>query len=258
MTAVCLDLAKEATPLPADLYLVGGGIYPQREITLEALEVIRRAKVYTILPSRGMKTFLECQGIAFEDISHVCVGGRKRAEIYRAIAGFVLERASESTPIAYVSYGHPMWLDDPAMLIVRGARERNISTCIVPGVSFVDMILARRSIAIGSTGVRVLTAARLVSDNIALDTRVPTFLAQIAALGLDEAPSPADIALDRIAPLIDRLLQFYPAGHLVTLCDSDEIGAGPVFVDLPLCTLPISIEGLSYATTLYVPPLASK
>lgn len=241
----------------ADIYLVGSGIFPEREMTLEAVAALERSEICTILPTSNLRSFLDRCGFQFHDISHLYEEGKSRSAIYHDIATYIVERASQVSPLSYLTYGHPMWLDDPARLIIEGARSKGLSAYVIPGISFLDTILASKPVAIGPSGVRVSEASAVVRTGIELDAKVPTFIAQLGALGVEETRITSTVELNQIAPLIEILLRYYPPEHLVTLCDSDETGTVPIFLDLPLCTLPIALEGLTNATTLYLPAVVS-
>jgi uncharacterized protein YabN with tetrapyrrole methylase and pyrophosphatase domain len=239
----------------ADLYLIGCGILPARDVTLEALSILRQVVSYTMLPSPSLRSFLESNRFDFVNIEHLYEKGKERAKIYADVATHVLEKAAKERPIAYLTYGHPMYLDEPVRLMLAGAPASGLRTHVVPGVSFVDSVIARLPVVVGPAGFQVISADPLVEGTASIDTSRPILVAQIGSFRMPTANGERVLAPALLAPLMERLLGQYPADHRVTFCDLDESGAEPLFLTIPLCAWSLAANGINYATTIYIPPI---
>jgi uncharacterized protein YabN with tetrapyrrole methylase and pyrophosphatase domain len=255
-------MPQSCSPLPdhppievADLYLIGCGILPARDITMEALSILRRVVSYTTLPSPNLRSFLESNRLDFVNIEHLYEKGKERAKIYADVAAHVLEKAAKERPIAYLTYGHPMYLDEPVRLMLAGAVVGGLRTRVVPGVSFVDSVIARLPLVVGPAGFQVISADPLVEGTAAIDPSRPTLVAQIGSFRMPTADGERALAPALLEPLMDRLLGQYPADHRITFCDLDESGAEPLFLTVPLCAWSLAANGINYATTIYIPPV---
>jgi uncharacterized protein YabN with tetrapyrrole methylase and pyrophosphatase domain len=237
-----------------DLYIIGCGIIPERDITLETKEVLSRSTSYCVFGNPNIRPFLDHHRFAYVDLSSIYRPGKRRSVIYHEAATRIVDAAQRSPPVSYLTYGHPTMLDDIAAEILLRSGEFGLSAVVLPGVSFIDWLLAKRPLAIGRVGLRLLVADALVSESVSLDARVPTFIAQIVTFASHEPTDDMVLARRDFDALTDRLLRHYPPDHMVTICDLGESGDEPVFIDLPLCTWTLAVQGLTYATTLYVPP----
>lgn len=240
----------------ADLYLVSYGINPARDITLESLQLLRCSRgIYTILNSPILSSFLREHAIDFQDLTDMYAEGESRATIYRTIAGFVLRHALATPGICYLTYGHPMCFDEPVRLMLNGARKLKLSTYVSPAASFLDVILAFHRIPIGSTGLQLFDAASLVNGGIRMNDSLPAFVANIGAFNDDKAHGSSPVPFEHISTLVEYIRSFYSPSHMLFLFDSDHTGYKPVALQIPLCVLPLVSEGITYTTTLYIPPL---
>lgn len=240
---------------PIDVYIAGCGIVPMRDITLETLAILKRSTSYSIFGNPNIKPFLEHYNLTYVDLSAMYRWGEFRSIGYYAVAERIVDVAVQSPPVTYLTYGHPTLLDDIAREILRRSKARGLLCAVVPGVSFIDWLVAKRPISIGRAGLRLVVAAELISQGMTLDAKVPTFIAQIAARAGRQPADTERSQIDDCAALTDHLLQYYPPTHVVTVCDLDASGCEPIFIDLPLLAWTLTAPGLTYATTLYVPPL---
>ncbi len=248
--------SPESPPIKtADLYLIGCGILPARDVTLEALSILRQVVSYTTLPSPNLRSFLESNGLDFVNIEHLYEKGKERAKIYADVAAHIFEKATRERPVAYLTYGHPMYLDEPVRLMIAGAPARGLRTHVVPGVSFVDSIIARLPLVVGPAGFQVISADPLVEGTASINPWRSTLVAQIGSFRIPTADGEQALAPALLAPLMERLLEQYPADHRITFCDLDESGAEPLFLTVPLCAWSLAADGVNYATTIYIPPI---
>lgn len=121
----------------ADLYIASYGINPIRDFTLENLEIVKSCtRVYAIATNPNLFSFLRRHDIEFEDITKLYAEGKPRLHIYKNISAFIIEQAINTPGICYLTYGNPMFLDEPVQFILADARNRNLITYMPPSVSF--------------------------------------------------------------------------------------------------------------------------
>ena len=236
-----------------DLYILSYGLNPYRDMTLQTYQYLRECPEVYVIADRQLSSFLESHGIHYTDITYIYEKGSRREQIYQNIASFIIERASSSSGVCYLTYGNPMLFDRPCQLILERAKKLGLSTCLIPALSFLDSILTYLQISIDTWGLAVYEATRLVLENIEIDNRVPCFIAQAGSFANMYARGNEANKQDTLYPLVDYLRRFYPADHLITLCDSDQIGQDLLFCKVPLCLLPLLTDGITNATTLYIP-----
>lgn len=236
-----------------DLYILSYGLNPYRDMTLQSYQYLRECPEVYVMADRQLFSFLESHGIRYTDITHLYETGMRREQIYQNIANFIIKRASSGSGICYLTYGNPMLFDRPCQLILERAKKLGLSTCLIPALSFLDAILTNLQISIDTRGLAVYEATRLVLENIEIDNRVPCFIAQAGSFANMYARGNEANKQDTLHPLVNYLRRFYPADHLITLCDSDETGQDLLSCNIPLCLLPLLADGITNATTLYIP-----
>jgi uncharacterized protein YabN with tetrapyrrole methylase and pyrophosphatase domain len=242
-----------ATESKYDIYILSYGLNPYRDMTLQTLEYLQRCTEVYVIANKQISAFLESHYIHYVDIGHMYKKDMKREKIYQNIASFVIEQVRNKSGICYLTYGNPMLFDKSCQLILERATKLGLSICLVPALSFLDVLLVYIQVPIDTWGFTVYEATRLVNDEIILDKRVPCFIAQIGSFRNIYARGDEATPQEALYPLVDYLRRFYSADYIVTLCDSDESKQGMLFLEIPLCLLPLVADGLTNATTLYIP-----
>lgn len=244
--------------MKTNIYIVSYGICPYRDISIKALKILKKcSEVYVLMSSSTLASFLSENSIKYTDITYIYSEGKKRTDVYNEIARFVIKRAEKIETICYFTYGDPMLFDSPSQLIIEAAKSSGLSVSVIPGISFVNFILASLQISIGTEGIAVYEATRLVRDKIAIDKRVHCLVAQVGTFNSEYVNRSETIECENLSLLVDYLRIFYPANHLVTLCHSDSINESITSIETPLCLIPLFAESTDYSTTLYIPRLVS-
>lgn len=236
-----------------DLYILSYGLHPSRDMTLQTFEYLTQCSEVYVMINRQLSAFLESHHIPYTDIAFMYKEGLKREQIYQDIATFIIEQAKQRDNICYLTYGNPMLFDKPCQIILEQAQRLDLAICLVPALSFLDLMLTKLQIPIGTWGLCIYEATRLVWDNIAIDNRIPCFIAQIGGFADLYARGDKLHQPEEFSALIDYLRRFYSSDHLVTLCDSDETGQDLLSCTVPLCLLSLLAPGINAASTLYIP-----
>lgn len=238
------------------IQLIGYGLWPERHLTLEGIDALKKADHICCLGhSDSIYHWLRSVGLPFSDLRKQYELNRLRSEIYRRIAEHVFREAADYKVIAYLTYGHPLFFESPSRMLLDLARERGIQTEVFPGVSFLDTFLAAHRISVNSRGYTVMTAEACAAGKIHVDARVPLILAQLGVLGHRRArPNTARQARSYVR-LAEWLGTIYPASHRVVLFDNDSTGSGLIHEQIQLGQLPAYAHLFSYSTSVYIPPI---
>ncbi|MBI4789848.1 MAG: MazG family protein [Chloroflexi bacterium] len=173
--------------------------------------------------------------------------------IYSAIADDIVKRGAKRA-VLYAVPGHPLFGETSVQKILAQARDKNIPTRVVAGLSFVDAACAALALDPLARGLQVSDATDLAQQHFPqLDPDQPALVGQLYSRAVA-----SDCKL--------TLLVLFPPEHAITLIDAAGTPEQRI-VNLPLAELDHSehwatnedratIKDRPYLmTTLYVPPL---
>ena len=183
---------------------------------------------------------------------------------YQRIAQEICTLAEQHPPVLYAVPGHPLIGEATVQLILQQARERDLSTSIVAGLSFLEPVCAALELDPFTSGMQMIDAtdlAALRSDEIA-GKIIPTIPLLVAHIYHQRQASAVKLALGECYPDEWPVKMVRSAG----LAASETVGergrdkprsyitAGETVIEMPL----YEIDRKSLANhfnTLYVPPL---
>ncbi|GAB4576452.1 MAG: nucleoside triphosphate pyrophosphohydrolase [Anaerolineae bacterium] len=214
--------------------IVGLGPGNPDQITLEAWRTLERATTVLLwseqhipvaaLPAGPRYRLLEAEIEASDDW-------------VAAVAAAVLRHEE----VVFAVPGSPSVLDDVVAVIRREARERDREVRLVPGMSFLEPVMARLQLE-GEQGLQLCSAPAVAAmHHPPLQPDVPALLPALDSQAVAK----------RVQAV---LLNQYPPDHEVTLVHAAGTDRETV-ESLPLAKLAQS-EAIGATTTLYVPPLA--
>ena len=184
--------------------------------------------------------------------------------LYQRIAQEICTQAEQHPPVFYAVPGHPLIGEASVQLILQQARERDLSTSIVAGLSFLEPVCAALELDPFTSGIQMIDAtdlAALRSDEIA-GKIIPTIPLLVARIYHRRQASAVKLALG----------ECYPDEWPVKLVRSTDLTAsetvgkqggdkprpyittGETVIEMPL----YEIDRASLANhfnTLYIPPL---
>jgi 16S rRNA (cytidine1402-2'-O)-methyltransferase len=125
--------ASDAPPLPAGLYLVATPIGSADDVTLRALDILRRAAVIAAEDTRRTRQLLDIHGVA--------LGGRPIIPYHdhngAAQRPGLLARIADGQAVALVSDAGTPLVADPGWRLAREAIDRGLPVTAAPGASAV-------------------------------------------------------------------------------------------------------------------------
>ncbi len=227
--------------------LLGLGPGNPNALTLEAREALEQAsEIY--LRTRDHPTVAALpKHLKTHSFDHLYETLTDFDAIYAAIADDILARG-ERGDVLYAVPGHPLFGETSVQKILTRAREKNIATRIIAGVSFVDAACAALALDPLARGLQVVDATDLARQHFPrLDPDQPALIGQVYHRAVA-----SDCKL--------TLLVLYPPDHAVTRVDAAGTPQQKIET-LPLAELDhadywATTRDRPYnLTTLYVPPL---
>jgi uncharacterized protein YabN with tetrapyrrole methylase and pyrophosphatase domain len=241
---------------PYDIVIVGLGIAGVHQITREAEETIRRCnQTFVTDPAPGVADYLSGVSPHLVNLASWFKPGVHRLLIYRAIAAEIVTAAVERSPVCFATYGHPKVYSYPTVLIQRAAAILDLRTTVLPGISFIDTLLADLGIDPGFDGLQIYEATDLLIRRRPLQTDVGCVIAQATVVGAsDECQALTNASnLDRLQKY---LLAFYPPEHQAVIVVSKAHPLlEPILQRTPLGSLAANLAKVANGATLYLPPL---
>ncbi|HYX50430.1 MAG TPA: SAM-dependent methyltransferase, partial [Ktedonobacteraceae bacterium] len=168
--------------------------------------------------------------------------------LYLRIAQEIFTQAEQHHPLIYAVPGHPLIGEASVKLILQKARERNLRTRIVAGLSFLEPVCAALELDPFASGLQIIDATDLASltpDEIA-GKIIPTVPVVIAHIYHRRLASSVKLALG----------ECYPDEWPVKLVSSIDLTASEAVQEMPLYELDHNNPANEF-NTLYVPPLSA-
>jgi uncharacterized protein YabN with tetrapyrrole methylase and pyrophosphatase domain len=146
----------------------------------------------------------------------------------------------------------------PTVLIQRAAAVLDLRVRVLPGVSFLDTLLADLGIDPGFDGLQLYEATDLLVRRRPLQTDVGCVIAQ-ASVVASPAEGQATDHGKNLAKLQDYLLGYYPADHdVVIVTSSTHPLLEPLLQKARLGSLVKALAHTAYSGTLYLPPVGRR
>ncbi|MGZ3608980.1 MAG: nucleoside triphosphate pyrophosphohydrolase [Ktedonobacteraceae bacterium] len=168
--------------------------------------------------------------------------------LFQRIAQEIFSQVEQYHTVVYAVPGHPLIGEASVRLILQQARERNISTRIVAGLSFLEPVCAALELDPFTSGVQIIDAtdlAALRSDEVAGKV-IPTVPLLVAHIYHRTLASDVKLALG----------ECYPDVWPVKLVSSIDRTGSETVVEMPLYELDHTNLANQF-NTLYAPPLAA-
>lgn len=241
------------------VYLVGLGVKAGIQITLEAIQALKRVdKIYIIHSSDEFKQDIKKHyNENLIDCASFFEGETERAKVFRIIAKTIIKEALDNTnmKIAFAVMGNPLFLVSACEYLIAAEEDFGLKLQVISGVSTFDTVLSDLKIDVGY-GASMYDSTLFLSDNVSPVTNIPLLLFQIATTN-NTILNKGDIPTNILQPLIDKLILFYGAEHEVTFVTSSHhvfMSSKKIKIKLKDVLNSSDIK-LFDRPTLYVPPL---
>jgi uncharacterized protein YabN with tetrapyrrole methylase and pyrophosphatase domain len=236
------------------LIVVGTGIRTVGHLTTEAIAWLRQADkvLYVVGDPVAEASIKELNPEGAESLAGFYVEGKPRIETYQQMIERTLECVRSGMLTCMACYGHPGVFVYPSHEAIRRARAEGYRAKMLPGISAEDCLFADLGIDPAMTGCQSYEATDFFVNGRKIDPTSSVILWQIGVVG-DVTFKKYGYDLSAMPLLVERLLQYYPAGHVAYVYEAAVFpGCEPVITPLPVSWL--GHTALSAASTLYIPP----
>src|SRR6266567_3468915 len=184
--------------------------------------------------------------------------------LYQRIAQEICTQAEQHSSVLYAVPGHPLIGEASVQLILQQARERDLSTSIVAGLSFLEPVCAALELDPFTSGMQMIDATDLValrSDEIA-GKIIPTIPLLVAHIYHRRQASAVKLALGECYPDEWPVKLVRSTGLTASETVGEQGGdkprpyitAGETVIEMPLYEIDRNSLA-NHFNTLYVPPL---
>jgi hypothetical protein len=239
-----------------EIVVVGVGMRGARHLTIEAMDAIASADVVYHLVT-GIEAVNQLQQL--NPRTHSLAGmyreGALDLEVYGRIVSFLLAQGLAQRRVVFAVMGHPSVYVAATHLLKEHGPRWGVRVAVLAAVSAIDVLLLSMASDIGSTGLQILDANRLVTYRLSPDARVPALVFQVGCFGSGFITRSKANDPGRLAPLAQYLAEFYPPGHQIELVEC-EMGYPHLETRhwLTLAELARAGHLVTYNTTLVLPP----
>ncbi len=225
----------------ADIIILGLGPGDPAYLTLRAAAVLENSREIYLRTNQHPTVEGLPEHLTVNSFDRIYEEEEDFESVYRRIAAEVIGLAQDSPPVVYGVPGDPFTAESTPALILKLAREQNLSVEVIPGVSFLEpSFAALERDPLPQTS--LVDALALVEGHYPpFPPDQPAFIAQVYSRQIA-----SDVKL--------TLMAVYPDDHPVFLIH--EAGTGEDRIEeLPLYEIDRS-ERIGDRTSLYLPPLA--
>jgi len=187
-----------------------------------------------------------------ESLTSMYAVGKPRIQTYNEMIERILSCVRDGMLTCLACYGHPGVFVYPSHESIRRARGEGFPARMLPGISSEDCLFADLSVDPGVYGCQSFEATDFLVNRRIIDPRSSVVLWQIGVLG-DATYKTQGYDTSTMPLLIERLQEFYSAGHLVYLYEASVfLGCEPRII--PVAIAHLGTIPMSAGFTLYIPP----
>ena len=240
------------------LVVIGTGIRTVGQLTMEAIAWMQEADSlpYVVGDPIAAEVIKRLNPKGAVSMAGYYEEGKARINAYNAMIEHILKcvRAGDKTVAAF--YGHPGVFAYPSHESIRKARSEGYKAIMLPGISSEDCLFADLGVDPAIGGCQSYEATDFLVNAPFIDSSSQLILWQIGTLG-DWTYKTRKYDTRAMPLLVQRLAQFYPLSHPVTVYEAAMLPATqPMIAQIPLYSL--SEFPITSAMTLYIPPARAR
>jgi len=208
--------------MDGSLTVVGTGVKLIRQVTIEALEHIRKAdKLLYLVADAWTQGWLEVENASAEGLQSSLVAGRPRAEAYEEMVERILAPVRAGQRVCAAFYGHPGVFVAPSHAAIERARREGFAASMLPGVSAEDCLFADVGVDPAQHGCQSFEASDFLLCERRFDARTLLVLWQVGVVG-EFGCRDGGYRKGGLALLAEVLLQSYPVDHEVVIYEGAQ------------------------------------
>ncbi|MCW8879977.1 MAG: SAM-dependent methyltransferase [Kangiellaceae bacterium] len=239
---------------------MGTGILTPAHLSQESISRIKGADViHALVPDPlGLSTVSKLNnnvknlGELYYD-NDSAKNGNNRLESYNLMVEAIMCDVRDGLEVCAIFYGHPGVFVFPSHVAVQKAKDEGYEAIMLPAISAEDCLFADLGIDPGDIGCQAYEASQFVFYKHSINSSAAMILWQLGVVG--------DVTLTKLTPaengvkmLQERLKQYYPADHLVTLYEASTLPIMPPRIE-KVTLSQLDKAPIRTITTLFVPPL---
>ena len=153
-----------------DLILAGFGATDDLQITVAVERLLaRRGRALVLAPGPNLRNLLQSRKVDWTDLTDRFADGRPFAEAYLDVADAVLRECAAAPPAILLTQGNPLFLNSLNRYLVREAGDRGLTVRTHAGVSPMDMAIDYLGLDVGTHGLQMFDAGRMVAREQGVD-----------------------------------------------------------------------------------------
>lgn len=245
-------------PPAGELVIVGTGIKLIAQMTLEALECIKRAdRLLYLVTEPATEAWLRRLNSSARTLRDYYAEGKPRRKTYDEIVERILLEVRGGSRVCAVFYGHPGVFVNSAHDAIRQARRENFRARMLPGISAEDCLFADLGVDPADAGCQSFEATDFLAHKRPFDPTSALILWQVGVLGEPSIHPQMQCRPERLRKLAAVLRRHYNERHPVILYEAAQFEiCDPRIQRIPLCEL--TSATVWPIATLYVPPKAAR
>jgi uncharacterized protein YabN with tetrapyrrole methylase and pyrophosphatase domain len=243
---------------PGSLVVIGTGIRTVGQLTIEAIAWMQVADslLYVVADPVAEVVIKHLNPTGAVSLVKYYEEGKPRIYTYNAMVEHILRSVREGNKTVAAFYGHPGVFAYPSHESIKRARSEGFMARMLPGISSEDCLFADLGVDPGTWGCQSYEATDFLLYLPHIDPSSQLILWQVDTLG-DWTHKSGEVDIRAMPLLVQRLIQFYPESHPVTLYEAATLpGIDPIIVQIPLYSL--SAYPITAGMTLYIPPARTR
>jgi len=242
------------------LVVVGTGILTPAHLSQESIDRIETADIVHVLvtDALGMSTIKKLNrkiknlGDLYYD-PNSDKNGSNRLEAYNLMVESILKDVRSGLKVCAIFYGHPGVFVYPSHVSIEKAKEEGFEAKMLPAISAEDCLFADLGVDPGEMGCQAYEASQFMFYKHSINVHAALVLWQVGVAG-ELTFTKLKPAKNGLLMLKDRLLDYYPEEHKITLYEATTL---PMTSSRTENILIQNLEKIKVrtVTTLYIPPL---
>ncbi len=235
------------------IILLGYGVKDTLQLTVEAQRILARVgKAYALHAPANLKRYLKSLRVECVELADRFSAGRSFADVYLEVTDLILRRAADERPVVLLSPGNPLFLNTISRFLVQKARERKLSVQVCPGVSGIDSVFNYLGFDVGSFGLQMFDARRLVERKQQINPKVPLLILQPFAFAAGDVVGGPQRNVTDLDELAAYLRRFYAADHSISLINVAPGAGQPAHVTASLQRFPELAPYIDTQSNLFI------
>lgn len=239
------------------LALIGSGIKSISHLTIEAQAYIKQADCVLHLVNEPIfESWLKKHTRYCESLEPLYFLHNKRIDSYREITNKIIKQLEVHDFVSVVIYGHPTIFAQPGLEAIKIAKEKNIETIIIPGISAEDCLFAELAVDPSQNGCFSIEAMNFLAFDTIFDKYCDIVIWQLGMIG-NLGPIFKQDSQEGLKLIQEKLLKIHSDNHRAVLFEAALYpGVRSKIVEFPLALL-IEQE-INSLSTLYIPGLGER